>query len=68
MITEKDNFLGQLETIVKSEKLNNVLTVLKELNKLFYYDEKIIMNIGVIYYFLGNIQESLNYLLRAYFI
>lgn len=68
MIAQKDNFLEQLETIVKSEKLNNVLIVLKEFNKLFYYDEKIIMNIGVIYYFLGNIEEALSYLLRAYFI
>ena len=68
MIAEKKEILEEVENLVSLGQTKKALEVLKELLIIFRYDEEILMNIAVVYYIIGNIDEAMRYLLKAYFV
>lgn len=68
MIEEKNKILEKVEKLVVAGNIKEALEVLKELLIIFNYDEEVLMNIGVVYYIMGNIDEAMRYLIKAYFV
>ncbi|MBE6051349.1 MAG: glycosyltransferase [Clostridium sp.] len=59
MIEEKENVLMAVEQLINSNKLNDALAVLNDLEKIFDYDWKINNYLGIVNYMMGNLQESI---------
>lgn len=68
MIEEKKLVVNEAEKLISKGSLKEALDILKELEKIFAFDEYILMDIGIIYYMLGQKEEALGYLLKSYYI
>ncbi len=68
MIEEKKLVVNEAEKLISKGSLKEALDILKELEKIFVFDEYILMDIGIIYYMLGQKEEALGYLLKSYYI
>lgn len=68
MIKEKELVIKESEDLINKGSLKEALDILKELERIFAFDEYILMDIGIIYYMLGQQEEALGYLLKSYYI
>lgn len=68
MIKEKELVIKESEDLINKGNLKEALDILKELEKIFTFDEYILMDIGIVYYILGQKEEALRYLLKAYYV
>lgn len=66
MVKEKENILKNVEVLVASNKIEEALEALKELNNIFILDKEVLSSMGTVYYLLQNNKEALFYTALSY--
>ncbi|NLK24466.1 MAG: glycosyltransferase [Clostridiales bacterium] len=59
MIKEKNNLISTCEKCINDERLDEASEIIDELNKLFKYDDKVLLTRGIIKYLKGKTEDAL---------